>query len=590
MQQVLLDRLKKCCLLLAINPNKERYWKKIMVLAFLAFTVWIAHSFYFRHFGLYEDDYAHVAPAMGWDLPALLRHARVFVTWPHGVPIHFFLPALFSFIGTRLGGLHVLYIVGFIIVTLNAFLFYIILRRTGSEVLALTGALAFCLFPAHTTQTFLTHALGKHTSLTFLLVASSCYLLGERKISYLVILGALLTYEPPFMVFFGIPLLKRKWDRSLLRELVKHALILIAIILCVITIRKFTGESRVAEVFSWANILLIPLKILIAVVIGPVMSMLLFLYGPARTLLHWNMEIAIASIASLAVFLWGFHRLRIDSIDEKKDYPLSFHSEPFTLKGTLRAPVYYSQIARLFVAGIVMLCLAYLVSFSHFPPTARYGRGTSVHLAATFGGSIIFACICSVVVSVANAYRLKKYAFAALALYLSLVVGYRFSIQMDFKQSWQNQKWFWTNVIENCPDMTDGTVIFVIRDDLPKTRYIQTNSWADPFILQQVYQFPKHWENPPRVLVVDDDWTQEVIMNGEQWTIPWATYYEFPLQDSNVILLQMVDDKLVRSDEPITINGQTLELKPMEPVASPPWEKGALFRYLIEEGSDNDPG
>ena len=585
MQQVIPDRLKKNGLLLAINSFKERYWKKIMVLAFLAFTVWIAHSFYFRHFGLYEDDYAHVAPAMGWDLPALLRHARVFVTWPLGLPIHFFLPALFSFIGTRLGGLHIVYIIGFIIVTLNAFLFYTILEHTGSEALALTGALAFCLFPADTTQTFLVHALALQTSLTCLLIASLCYLSGKGKISYLVISVALLLYESPFMVFLGIPLLKRKWDRSLLRELVKHALILTAITLCVVFIRKFAGESRVEEVLTWANILLIPLKISAGVVIGTVMSMSLFLYGPARTLLHWNMEIAIASIASLAVFLWGFHRLRIDSIDEKMDYPLSFHSRPLALKATLQAPAYCWRIARLFVAGVVMLWLAYLVSFTHFPPIARYGRGTSVHLAATFGGSIVFACICSVVLSVANAYRLKKYAIIALALYLSLVIGYRFSIQQDFKQSWQNQRWFWTNVIENSPDMTDGTIVLVMRDGLPRTRYIQTNSWADPFILQHVYQFPKHWENPPRVLVVDDDWTQEVIMNGEGWTIPWARYYEFPLQNSNVILLQLADGKLVRSHEPITINGQTLDLKPMEPVADTAWERGALFSYLINETS-----
>ena len=123
--------------------------KSLKVLVFLGCIAWIAHFFYFRHFGLYEDDYAFIAPAMGWDLAALSRHARVFLTWPQGRPIQFFLPQLssFIFIGARLGGLQILYIIAFIIVTLNAFLFYIIIERTiRSEAAALTGALVFCLF------------------------------------------------------------------------------------------------------------------------------------------------------------------------------------------------------------------------------------------------------------------------------------------------------------------------------------------------------------------------------------------------------------------------------------------------------------
>jgi len=557
--------------------------KSLKVLVFLACIAWIAHFFYFRHFGLYEDDYAHIAPAMGWDLAALLRHARVFVTWPQGRPIHFFLPRLFSFIGAGLGGLHTVYVIGFIIVTLNAFLFYILMERTiRSEVLALTGALAFCLFPADTTHTLLTHALTLQTSLMFLLIASLCYLSGKRKISYLVALGALLTYESPFMVFFGIPLLKDKWDRSLVREYIGHAVILSGIILGVVGIRMFTGDERLM-MMRRTDIFLVPVKILASVVIGPFASLLLFFYRPARTISHWNTGIALVFVMCLGVFLWQYHRLRIDSIDERSDYPLSFHSKVFTLSGSLQAPIYYAGVAKLFLAGIMMLCLAYVVSFTYFPPIATFGRGTGVHLAAAFGGSIIFACLCSLFLSMANAYGLKRYAIMVLSLYLSLVVGYRFSIQQDFKQSWQNQRWFWTSVIENSPDMTDGTVILVLRDDLPKTRYILTNSWADPFILEQIYQFPKHWKNPPRLLVVGNNWTQNVIMRGEEWTMPWVGYYEFTLQDSNVILLQMVDDKLIRADKPVIIRGRTLELKPMQPIANSISEKGALFRYLISD-------
>jgi hypothetical protein len=569
--------------------NTVQLWDKnsLKTLAFLALTIWVAHFFYFRYFGLYEDDYAYISEPLGWHLSDLLDYAKVFVDWPQGRPIGFFLPHLLSFIGAQLGGLHAIYIIGFVIVTLNAFLFYSLLKRVSSEAMAVIGALAFCLFPADTTHTFLMHALGLQTSLTFLLIASLCYLSGKRVLPYLVILGSLLTYESPFMVFWGVPLLKSRWDRSLVRELIRHVAILMGIILVVVVIRTSMGEQRILE--TRANILPVLLKVREAIVIGPAVSLELFFYGPARTVLHWNWELTIVFVACLVVFAWVLHQLRIDSLEEKHNHLLAFRSKIFILNGILQAPAYYSGIAQLFLAAVVMLCLAYVVSYTHFPPTAIYGRATSVHLAAAFGGSLIFTCICSVFLSIAKAYRLKNYAVVILAFYLSLVVAYRFSIQLDFKQAWQNQRSFWTSAIENLPDMTDETVVFVLDHDLPQTQYIITNSWADPIILGQIFQFPGHWKNPPRLFVVHRDWTESVIREGDQfkWKVPtatWRSHWEV-LPNSNVILLEMENGKLVRRLGSISIHGQNLELKPMPPDVKPTWGKGALYSYLIAEAS-----
>ena len=575
--------------------NITQFWRKnkhaLITLACLALTIWVAHFFHFRDFGFYEDDYAYIYPANGWNMSDLLdRPAFVFSTWPQGRPIGYFLPQFFSIIGSKLGGVNIVYLIAFFIITINAFLFYNLLKRVFQETIAFIGALAFCLFPADTTHTFLMHALGLHTSITFLLIASHYYLSGKRVLPYLMILCALLTYESPFMVFLGIPLLKRKikWDHLFRKELIRHIAILAGIMLFVVVIRASLGEGRVAEMgTSIFNFVKLPIKIGASIFIGPAISLSLFFHGPIRTLFHWNWQLSIVYVASLGVFIWVLYQLTIDAFNEKHDYKIAFRSRIFTYKGTVQIPSCFSGIAKLFLVGVIMLCLAYVLSFTHFPPIALYGRSSSVHLASSVGGSIIFACVCSVFLSVAHAYRIKNYATIFLALYLSLVVAYRFSIQLDFKQAWQNQRAFWTSAIKNSPDMTNETVIFVLDHNLPKTRYILTNSWADPIILQRIFQFPSSWESPPRLFVVKNDWTYHLIREGDKfkWEVPlWESHWEV-LPDSNLILLEMDHGTLVRRSGSININGQELELKPMPTDVKLNFAKKPLYNYLVGKTS-----
>lgn len=521
-------------------------------------------------------------------IPEILK--AYFVGWPQGRPLGYFLPALFSATGDKLGGLHAIYMIGFTIVVLNSFLFYLILRRRfqGSEVFALAGALSFCLFPPDTTKALLTHSLILQPSLTFLLIASLCYLSGREKLSYLIITGSLLTYESAFMVFLGAPLLKEKWGGKHVRTLVRHIVILSLIVLCAIIVRKLTGEVRIVEMGMDIPSLL--KKISASIFIGPAMIVFLFLRAPAVAVYYWDMGVAVVFIACLAVFLWRFYRLKT-SAEDKRTYAVSIHSRVFSLSGNLMAPAHYSDLGRLFAAAAVMLCLAYLTSFTHFPPIAYFGRMTSVHLAATFGGSLLFACIWAVTFSVAGSYRRKGLAIGALAVYLSLIAGYNFIVQKDFVKSWQNQKAFWSAVVDNCPDLEDGTVILVAADRLPQTKYIATHSWADPIVLTRIYRFPENWKSPPRLFVVSERWMEDVTYDGGQfiwdepyvWGMPPGKAHRDVLPDSNVILLEMADNELTRKSGPVSIKRQTFNLKKKQSPASVVLEKGVLHKYLVQD-------
>jgi hypothetical protein len=333
--------------------------------------------------------------------------------------------------------------------------------------------------------------------------------------------------------------------------------------------------------------------ILDSMVVGPKVSLWQFLAAPLNSFSHWTFETYLVFIWCTGIFIFYFNQLevgRIGKIKFEEDSSIDRISfrYPQLLEFRYQSQIvgYYLSKSRILLTGLLLLCLGYSVSFTHYPPTAEYGRVTSVHLAATFGGSLVFAWVSSVLLSLAKYYRMKSYATTILALYLALVVGYHFTIQLDFKQSWQNQKFFWTSVVKNSPDLQDRTVILVIRKNLPTTKFIKTNSWSDPLILRQIYKFPEDWQQEPRLFLVSTKWWSRISFNTDEstWRVPsstWPGYVDISL-GSNVILLKMDGNRLIRLDEPVVIQDKVFIRK--EPLsANSNLKKGVLYDYLIEQ-------
>lgn len=556
--------------------------RNITAFVLLVLIVFVAHFLDFLHFGLYEDDYYFISGS--WRTPEFLFQIKdALISWPQGRPIGFFLTPFFSFVGERLGGLHAIYAIGFLVVSLNACLFYILLKDVGSETLAVTGALAFSIFPADTTHLFLTHSLCLQVAMTFWLVGAHFYLSGRRVASYIAITASLLTYETPYLVFLAIPLLESRWNRALFKELFRHAGVLAGIILAIVVIRALMGEERVGGMTGEFPDILI--KIAKSMIIGPAVSMLQFANAPIRALYNWNWQLTIISAAPLAAIMWMLRQSVHGSVKLQRNQAQFEHLNPHAKGEAAQDTGRELAIGQLYLAGIVMLCLAYVLSFTHYPPVASYGRATSVHLASALGGSLLFACIWSQVFSFANRFRLRSVAIIAFSFYLSLIVGYRLLIQEDFKRAWQNQRSFWTAAIDVLPDIRDGTVIFVVDKDLPKTQFILSNSWADPIILGQLFEFPAQWANPPRLFVVNRVWFKGLsrIGNHFRWMVPEASWesHEEVIPDFNVILLEMEGGKLVRKYGAINIDGLDFNLKTLPPGSRLGYERSPLFKYLI---------
>jgi hypothetical protein len=526
-----------------------------IAVALIAALVWLAQFHHFQDFGVYEDDYWFISQAMGknWDYLAR-RFVTAFTTLPQGRPLGFFLPDLLSFLGDKLGGLAGIYVLGFVVVTLNTYLCYRLLRTRVPIAPAAFGAAVFCLFPADTTKILLTHDFQLQPSLTFALLSALAYAAGRKPLAYVLSVGALLSYENGFLALFALPLLVvRRWDRCLVRELINHVLILVGIVAAVVVVRYFVGESRATS--SAGSVLAIVPPLLGSLVLGPLRSLAGMLYGPLRGIPTWSLEMIVAAVVGAVAF--GVVMWRAP-----------------------RCPTVFRDSLKVIVAGIAMLVVGYALAFTHYPPNALVGRGTSVHLGATLGMAVMASGAAWALLSVQ-----PRVAIALTSAYVGLAVGYYVTIERDFMRSWQLQRTFWQQVAACCSDLQDGTILLYTLSSAEEPTFIFTNSWADPLILDEMYSFPKAWTNPPRLFSLTE-WKNRVYADGDHlsWSVPAATWEEhieeFP-QRNVVLLTRAAGGTLERVSGSVDVAGRTLELKPPGPPQT--WQPAQLYAPLLEQ-------
>lgn len=539
----------------AAETTPKRRGEASLAVALSAVLVWTAQFHHFRDFGLYEDDYWFVSEAMGKNLDYLLgRLHTAFTALPQGRPFGFFLPDFFSFVGDKLGGLPAIYLLGFAIVTVNTFLCYQFLRVRIPVAPAAVGAAVFCLFPADTTKILLTHDFQLQPSLTFALLSALAYATGKRSQAYILAAGALLSYESGYLALFALPLFVRRWDRSTPRATAMHVLALIGVLLMVVLARFAVGEVRATESVGGVSAIVAPL--VGSLVLGPARSLAGMFYGPLKAIPGWDTEtlgLALVALAAFAALLWGAQRAML--------------------------PAPRRDVVQVGTAGLAMLILGYGLAFTHFPPNALVGRGTSVHLGATLGISLLAASVAWLLLSIR-----PRVATAILACYLATAVGYYVTIERDFMRSWQLQRAFWQQVVACCSDLQDGTILVYELNPSDEPTFIFTNSWADPLVLGETFAFPSTWANPPRLFGLVQ-WLDRVQPDGDhlRWWVPGASWDEHweVLPQANVILLRRAaDGGLTRISGTLDVAGQSLQLKP--PAASVVWPPAQLYQPLLK--------
>lgn len=570
-----------------------------LIVPFVLFgiIIWIAHYWDFRSFGLYEDDHYRIPTAMRMTVVEYLRLlAKTFFHFGgQGRPLHPLLIYGLSSLASQLGGLVVIYLTGFTIVLVNALLFYLFLLRLSDQPeFALLGGLAYCVFPADTTQMYITHSLGLQPSLTILLISFHLYLSGRVRSSYLLIFCSLFIYETVFPVFLAAPLLRNKWNSPNRKKVFQHVLIMGLMVVFVLLLRRATGEERVTGIGILEGVLFLTNP-----VTGPITSIAMFLYRPIYTITQIDERIialVCLSFGCITVVLW---RLKVDFMDSIHGMHKGLGKHLVDAESLSEA---FRGLGWLLVVGLVMLILAYPLTLTTLG-FAVSGRGTRVHMAAGVGASTLFACISVAICRVAAANGKRYVAQLALSAWLALLVGFGLVVQRDYTMGWEFQRSLWTDLVRLCPDVSDGTVILVEPTGLPDNRQFlflrkvlegvpdtrQIKYFENPHLtLQKIYEFPNAWKNPAIVVRLPIDWEEKVQFDGHMLNIDEVAAREArnsikKVESTNVILLETKNRQLTRRNAPIVIGGRKLAIKANN-VSSPTFfNRGPLYEYLVRD-------
>ena len=534
----------------------------IPVLSYIAFTVFISRFLFLNKFGLYEDDYYNIPPYLNIPAGDLLELIKLNLTnWLQGRPLSF-LPYIFSLTGFSVAGIPGLYLISFLINTINGFLVYLILKNIISEphVFALSGALMFCLFPSDTSRTLLIHSYLYQMSVMFFLIAAYLYLKNYKLISYFIVLLCLFSFESMFILFFAVPFLQKIKPPGFKKKYYIHILVLVSFLFLSFLYRKFTGETRVEEFTG--NIADYIFKSAVSFFTGPFVNLYLLLRAPVATMK--NIDLISFSLITVFLLLTIFILWNIKSVgsDERRTEVINFGSGKLKFQFNCTSSERLKECIKLIPISLLFISLGYVLSFTHYPPTAVTGRLTSVHIPAAFGVSLLFALCVTSFSNILTGERQKVIWAGIVSFYISVLVGYGLVIQSDFVKSWENQRNFWTRVIELCPDLNDNTLILVNNSNrkLPSTVYILSNSWADPVVLQRIFRFPVGWKNPPRLFVLNSDLEKRAIIENDtlKWKVPEYTFFSAyePIRDSTLIFLNTDENGFMSR-----INSNTMKIK-----------------------------
>jgi len=556
--------------------------------ALLLATVWATDFWHFKDFGLYEDDFTFIPQAITMEFPELVQFIGTYLVrlYGHGRPLSDSFISLFSFLGWRVAGLGAVYGIGYLLVALNAILFYALLRRLGDELLALTGGLAFAVFPADTTQPFLTHSLGLQPSLTFLLLAAHVYLSRRRWGAYLIVMGSLFCYETVFPVFLAVPLLRGHFDRQKARELLLHALAMAGMLLAVVSLRLLVGETRVAGL-EVPSVILTPIR---HMAVGPLVTFATYFIRPVQTvLLAATQEYAVAAIFLVLISIQlGRSRANAGGTAGFPGVKLVWNQFRSRLSGeagllTSPEPSVLHRIQHL-LAGLAMLVLAYSLTFD-LRSFSIAGRATRVHFAAVVGASLLFAALVSQLLRASRGRWTRRASLLGISAWLAVLVAYGLTVQRDYVQAWRAQQAFWSDIVELVPDVENGSIILIEASGLRDFDQIDANTWNLPRLLNQIYEFPADWDNPPRVYRLVPGW-QDYIYESRSTlglyqltvTAPPSLYRE--VEPSQTVLIETSTDKLVRRDEPLALPEGLVALKIPSEAILPGMDPGFLHPLL----------
>jgi len=201
---------------------------------------------------------------------------------------------------------------------------------------------------------------------------------------------------------------------------------------------------------------------------------------------------------------------------------------------------------KVFLAGLASWIFAYALTLTNYPPTQLAGRLTSTHVAAVFGLACAIAAATTYLRSFSD--LAKAIATGAMTVFVAVLTLYSFRIQSGFAVTWAQERKFWQEVVQLCPDITPNSRIFLFGKEPKQNEFILTNSWADPLILEDAFAV----RGGPRLFYYDG-LAKAADFRFENGQVTWKPFFWKDLRETlnvdDVILLRDNGDEMTRIDE-----------------------------------------
>ncbi len=477
-----------------MGKDSKSFLRNVGVYVFYMFVVYFAHFKKCAKFGLYEDDYHHVAYTFFENFSHYFSYIQHAVWNKRG--IGYLICSTASYLsGAWFESLVPLYALGVFIVALNGFLVYSIAGRYLSFSFAFLCGALFILSPADTTKEYLTHIYFLQTSLLFSLSSVCLFRHGKRTVSYFLAALSLLTYESAFIVFFFAELLAVQGTVSIKRN-VRHLLCCSLVIACAFAYKiTVANDVYVARVVAGAesDLMLTVKQFAGGVVLGPFYSGQAIVRGVLlgiKAKAFWAVALALCLGAGAFFSLRLKPRQGSGPASTASADPPPIRISVFRYSRTLHSSSYFFFVALLF------LPCAYLLSITHYPPATLVGRLTSEHLAATVAWALVLGAGGSMLWN----HGMRK--TVCVLCFIVLLGSYQYAVimQKSYVDVAKAESAVLGEIERLCPDMRDADGIIVeptFEFTRPHVKAMRVFHWALP--LAGELRWGKNEDGTPRV-------------------------------------------------------------------------------------------
>jgi hypothetical protein len=500
------------------------------------------------NFGLYEDDHIYTVAALHWHWHDFLRALFASVATAPDRPLGLALNHVITYLSSRLPGLQFGYFLGCLLLTVNAYLVFRVLKPLLSEPAAFCGALLFLLTPVDMGKLLLMHRAFVQCSITALLAGillNRSEVIWLRAISYPVAAASLFIWEGPYLAFLAAPLFwtRRKVARS---SALLHIGIFLVIAGSVFLFRVGYGESRANEAVTGFPEPVF--RMLQALWIGPVSALRALILRPWEALEHAGVFAAGVGLI-IGVMVWQTLRRGGDQAGAG-------------VGAKFGAPVA--------LGGLIAFVFPYVLMFrsAYYPPNETIGRLSSLHAPATFGLAVLGSVLYD---HLARSKWLRRGAAFLGALFFALLGAYSVQYQEnEYVAAWEAQRTIWKGIYALSGDAGPGTPIVVDLDGLPQTQCFPSYWLPGAYPLFDVFaKVPKWWRKTPQITGYYS-WCETEFKDGALIlkTPSWAPGAWPVLRNGEFIFLKYQNDQMTRSSAPAQLFGHRLVPKAAVPGVS----------------------